>query len=178
MSQIFLVSGGCRSGKSRFALSLAETYERAIYLATAQVYDDEMADRVLRHQQERPSHMRTIEEPLKLEALLETSLDCDVLIWDCLTLWLSNMLCEGHSIDQTLEQLQGILSILGSQSYDSIIVSNEVGLGIVPESALGRQFRDLAGWAHQMIVPLAKEAYLLAMGVPIGLKALQKSQQL
>ena len=170
MADIFLISGGCRSGKSKFALELASAYAATCYLATAQVYDDEMAERVRRHREERGQSVRTIEEPFDILSVLGSMEGEDVLLWDCLTLWLSNMLCGGHKEDVILDKLNVILNSLLEADHDTIIVTNEVGMGIVPESKLGRQFRDLTGFAHQLITPKAKEAYLVAMGIPLALK--------
>lgn len=172
MAKIYLVSGGCRSGKSHFAESLALKYKSPTYLATGQSFDDEMDQRIKRHQNERDECFQTIEEPIDIIEPIKNLKNSDVLLWDCLTLWLSNLLCADWQEDRCLEQLSLILNTLNEAPFDSIIVSNEVGMGIVPESKLARQFRDLSGFAHQLIAPKAEEVYLVAMGIPLAMKKL------
>ena len=172
MGKIFLISGGCRSGKSKFALDLAAPYKKPFYLATAQIYDDEMEARVERHKEERNNRFQTIEEPYDVLSQIQNLQNADLLLWDCLTLWLSNLLCRNEAPSDILEKLDHIVQTLKTTSYDSIIVTNEVGMGVVPESKLGRQFRDLTGFAHQMISPIANDVFLVSMGIPLSLKKL------
>lgn len=164
---IVLVGGGSRSGKSRHALTLARRYgPRRGFLATAQAYDDEMRDRIAKHQEERGVEFTTIEEPLDIAAAVGRSEgSLDVLIIDCLTLWLTNIMLTESEID-TAAQLDAI----AASRLPCIVVTNEVGCGIVPENALARQFRDRAGWLNQQAMERAVEAYWLIFGAALRLK--------
>ena len=148
------VLGGARSGKSRHAQETAETIaatERStlVYVATAQAFDGEMTDRVVRHRADRDDRWRTVEAPLALpEALLAADAANTVLLVDCLTLWVSNLLLDDALIAARTDALVGAIGRLEARI---IIVSNEVGLGIVPDNALARRFRDAAGSLHQRI---------------------------
>jgi len=166
-----LIGGGARSGKSRFALELAGArFERPAFVATAEAHDEEMKERIRIHQAERGPGWTTVEEPLDLPGALETAAKtCDGCVVDCLTLWLSNVLLSpGHDEEGEIDRL---LSQLESWTGPPVIlVTNEVGCGIVPENALARRYRDLAGGLNQRVAALADEAYWMAFGVPIDLK--------
>jgi adenosylcobinamide kinase / adenosylcobinamide-phosphate guanylyltransferase len=167
-ARVILVGGGARSGKSRFALDYARKLgQRLLFVATAEAHDDEMRARIARHKLERGSQFTTIEEPLDLPRALRPSKDTDVIVVDCLTLWLSNLLLREGSIDPIEARLQELAEVLGERHCHVILVSNEVGLGVVPESALGRAFRDLAGRAHQQLAGIADEIYFAAMGMVV-----------
>ena len=161
-----LVLGGARSGKTAFAEKLVKASgpERT-YLATAQAMDDEMAMRIAIHRQERGEGWHTIEEPLDLQGALK-GLDHVVLI-DCLTLWLSNLMHKDLSVD---EATRGLLRTLEERARDTILVSNEVGMGLVPDTALGRQFRDAQGRLNQMVAARASRVIFVAAGLPLALK--------
>jgi adenosylcobinamide kinase/adenosylcobinamide-phosphate guanylyltransferase len=164
-ARIILVGGGARSGKSRFALEYARRLgQRPVFVATAQGLDDEMRARIAQHQEERGATFTTVEAPLALpEALRE--LQGEVVVVDCLTLWLSNLLMAGldaAAIDGRLEALEAALA---RRRFHALVVSNEVGMGVVPETPLGRLFRDLTGRAHQRLARAADEIYLAAMGI-------------
>ncbi len=169
--KIILVGGGVRSGKSDFALSLARRLgKRRLFLATAQAGDDEMAERIRRHRQTRGEDFVTIEEPLAVADAIRRHQDHDVLVLDCLTLWLSNLLVQGCSQEQALQRVDDLLAVLAERMQHAVIITNEVGMGIVPETALGRMFRDVAGLAHHRLSHLADEVYLAVLGTILRIK--------
>ena len=171
MARIVLIGGGARSGKSRFALKYATHLgARRLFVATAVAGDEEMRGRIDRHRRERGDGFVTREEPLALVEALSEAASFDVVVIDCLTLWLSNLLLESMpeaAIERRIEELVGVLK---EAEPDVVLVTNEVGLGIVPEHALARRFRDLAGRAHQELAEVADEVYLGAMGCLLRLK--------
>lgn len=177
MARIELVLGGARSGKSAYAERLAqESAKERVYLATAQIRDGEMSERIRAHQARRSRDWTLIESPLELAQTLKThdaSNRC--ILVDCLTLWLSNCLC--HSEDEQINQLlwekekQQLLSVLPTLNSDIILVSNEVGSGIVPLGELSRRFADEAGLLHQELVKICDRVTLVVAGLPLELKA-------
>jgi adenosylcobinamide kinase/adenosylcobinamide-phosphate guanylyltransferase len=168
--KIVLVGGGARSGKSRFALAYAQKLgARRIFVATAQALDDEMKDRIRRHQDERGSTFQTIEEPVHLAQALKQAGTADVVLVDCLTLWLSNLLLQGLAREAIADAIEEVLAVLRLRRHPTVLVSNEVGMGLVPESPLGRAFRDIVGLAHQRLTAEADEVYLAAMGLVVRL---------
>ncbi len=170
MHKLVLVGGGARSGKSRFALAYGRSLgARRLFIATAEAGDAEMAERVERHREERGADFATREEPLHLVRLLGEKLDADVVVVDCLTLWLCNLLMHDRSPADVESEVEKLLGVVARREYDTILVSNEVGLGLVPESALGRRFRDIVGRAHQQIAAQADEVYFAAMGLLLRL---------
>jgi len=200
MSQFTLVTGGARSGKSRFAELLAAHAKRpVIYIATAQIWDEEMARRVKKHQQQRPSTWRLIEEPQNIRDTLIQLKDEDVVILlDCVTLWLTNLLLAGQAQPATPSSPDGEVFSLNLQndkdSFNNelepqilavvkdvaqlareikpqvIFVTNEVGQGIVPENPLSRAYRDLAGRSNQILADSADQLYLVVAGFPMEIK--------
>ena len=169
--RLILIGGGARSGKSRLGLACAHALgNRRLFIATAERSDDEMRERIARHRAERGAGFDTLEEPRALSEALAADRDHDVVLVDCLTLWLSNLLVDGASADDVQERLSVLLATLARRRAHVVIVSNEVGLGLVPETALGRLFRDLTGRAHQQIAAVADELYLAAMGVVLRLR--------
>lgn len=166
---IIYISGGARSGKSSFAQQLAEQLSaHPVYLATAQSFDAEMADRIKQHQSDRDARWRTYEEPLSLvQALSQYRSRGDVILVDCLTLWLSNIMLAEKDI---LTEIDNLMVYLKTQPATLIFVSNEVGMGIVPDNALARSFRDAAGRLNQAVAAASDEAYLLISGLPLRLK--------
>ena len=169
-AKIILVGGGVRSGKSRFALEYATRLgSRRVFVATAQAFDGEMQERILRHRQERGQAFATVEEPVQLARVLREAEDADVILVDCLTLWLSNLLLLGRNPDDIGREVDEVMAVLRLRRRHVVLVSNEVGMGIVPESALGRIFRDAAGSAHQRIAAEADEVYLATMGLILRL---------
>jgi adenosylcobinamide kinase/adenosylcobinamide-phosphate guanylyltransferase len=170
--RLIVVGGGVRTGKSAFALERARQLgTRRTFVATAQPFDDEMRERIANHVQERGEEFDTIEEPLALPALL-ARLDTEVVVVDCLTLWLSNLLlCEPSPLPAALDrELDALVTALTCRQSHIIVVTNEVGMGVVPESALGRRFRDLAGRAHQRVCSGADEIYVGVLGCMLRLR--------
>jgi len=169
--QILFIGGGTRSGKSAFALSLARRLgQRRLFLATAQPGDDEMRQRIERHRRERGGDFDTLEEPLAVAQAIGQHADYDVVVLDCLTLWLSNLLLEGNQPDSILQRIEELAAVLARRALHAIVVSSEVGLGLVPETPLGRTFRDVAGLAHQRISTVADEIYFAVLGVMLRIK--------
>jgi adenosylcobinamide kinase/adenosylcobinamide-phosphate guanylyltransferase len=163
-----LVIGGARSGKSAYAEQRALASGLAVtYLATAEVRDDEMAARIAHHRHRRPAGWRTVEEPLRLAAALRREAAPGVcLLVDCLTLWLTNVLLTGCE-----DEIDALLAALPALPGHVILVSNEVGWGIVPENALARRFRDEQGRLNQRVAALAERVTLVAAGLPLALKS-------
>jgi adenosylcobinamide kinase/adenosylcobinamide-phosphate guanylyltransferase len=177
MGRIIFITGGARSGKSRFAEEITRNFDAPLcYLATAQPLDDEMDHRIAKHQQRRGDAWHAIEEPLQLaETLANYDGTYHAILIDCLTLWLSNMLMLHEYLgakaeERILEDVLHLEETLRGMQTPVIIVSNEVGMGIVPENRLGRIFRDLAGQANQILAAAADEAWLVASGIPLKLK--------
>jgi adenosyl cobinamide kinase/adenosyl cobinamide phosphate guanylyltransferase/integrase len=169
--RLILVGGGVRSGKSAFALALARPLgRRRLFVATAEARDDEMRLRIRRHRDERGPDFDTVEEPLELDRVIRQASEHDVVLIDCLTLWLSNRLLAASQPGEVLAHVDELLAALSERNTHVIVVTNEVGLGIVPESELGRQFRDLAGTAHQRLSRAADEVYFAVLGMMLRLK--------
>ncbi len=164
-----LVLGGARSGKSAYAQRLAESYgPHRLYLATAQPQDDEMAERIARHRADRGHGWLTLEEPLEVaEALRAEARPGRVVVVDCLTLWLTNLMLAGREPGLALARLA---EAIGALAGPAILVSNEVGMGIVPEHRLGREFRDWQGRANREVAAACDAALLIAAGLPLPLK--------
>lgn len=176
--KVLLVGGGVRSGKSAFAISLARRLgKRRVFLATAEPLDPEMRRRITDHVQERGDDFVTVEEPLMLPERLTEIRDVDVVVVDCLTLWLSNLLLRNESESRILQRVEKLAIALERRRFHAILVTNEVGLGIIPENSLGRVFRDLAGRAHQRLAKLADEVYFFVLGSMLQLKPSSVSQQ-
>ena len=163
---VIVIGGGSRSGKSRYALELARQRGTALgFLATAQALDSEMESRIAHHQKDRGPEFETIEEPFDVLRVIEDYTHLDVLVVDCLTLWVSNMLLAGRDTDPALWLEAAVLA-----PFTTIVVTNEVGCGIVPENELARRFRDVAGWANQSVAAKAEEVYWMVFGIPLRVK--------
>jgi adenosylcobinamide kinase/adenosylcobinamide-phosphate guanylyltransferase len=170
MHEVVLVGGGVRSGKSAFALALARRLgARRAFVATAQALDREMEERIAAHRAERAGEFATVEEPLDLAGAL-ARVEADVVVVDCLTLWLSNLLLRGDSAADAARAVERVAAELARRRLHAVLVTNEVGMGVVPESALGRLFRDVAGRAHQRLARDADRVYLAALGCVLRLK--------
>jgi len=169
-----LVLGGVRSGKSRYAEELARGQARAVTLiATAEAHDDEMAARIEAHRHHRDARWRVVEEPVALAAALRAAVSPESLVVvDCLTVWLSNLLC-GNDADAARRETQALLDALSSLAGDCILISNEVGFGIIPANALARRFGDEAGVLHQRIAALCDRVILMVAGLPLTVKEAQ-----
>ena len=163
-----LVLGGARSGKSAFAEGLLSGQAQPLYIATCQIYDDEMAERVRLHQSRRPAPWVTVEEPLDLAgALLREAQPGRAILVDCLTLWISNLMMAERDIPAAIEALCRTVTSL---ACPVVFVANEVGLGIVPDNALARAFRDHAGRLNQSLAALCQKVAFVAAGLPLMLK--------
>jgi adenosylcobinamide kinase/adenosylcobinamide-phosphate guanylyltransferase len=165
-----VIGGGARSGKSRHALNLArQCGGRLAFIATARAEDEEMRQRIERHRQERGAEFTTFEEPLAIMARIATEASrFDAIVIDCLTLWLSNMLFAGRAGIET--ECARLLDCAAAAPSRVLLVTNEVGCGIVPENALARQFRDLAGTLNQLAARAAGEVWWMAFGLPLQVK--------
>ena len=188
--QLILILGGARSGKSTFAQRLAQHSEHSVaFIATATASDEDMHDRIMLHRATRPPHWHTIEEPLKLAEALHQAADvADVILLDCITVWLSNWLFsqgDPHNVEtaaishytkgalNAIEELLTTLATLAS-SKTLIIVTNEVGLGIVPAYALGRIYRDVLELVNQRLAAAAARVYLMVAGLGVDIKRLHE----
>ena len=169
MRRISFILGGARSGKSRYAEGLGRGHKgKPAYIATAEITDEEMRERIERHRVERGAAWRTIEAPIELvSALREADAPKSFTLVECLSVWINNLMYHGRDVAAEVEQLCAILT--GVKGH-VVIVSNEVGLGIVPDNALARRFRDEAGRAHQAIAQVADEVVFIAAGLPMTLK--------
>ncbi len=171
--QVALVLGGARSGKSRYGLSLAENLPAPrLFLATGEARDEEMVARIVAHQAERGPGWETREVPLDLpEAVSQGQGRYGAILVDCLTMWLANlMLREDPSEDEIKSAGRRLLALLDRVATPTIFISNEVGLGIVPESPLARRYRDWLGWLHQQVAKAADLVVLVVAGLPMTLK--------
>jgi adenosylcobinamide kinase / adenosylcobinamide-phosphate guanylyltransferase len=173
-SELIFVTGGARSGKSTFALECArQRGDRVTFIATAQAFDVEMRDRIARHKLERSNAWTTLEEPRDVDRAL--SVASSTVVLDCLSILISNLMlgdAQHAPLEETeiLARVKLMLEVQASRAHALIIVSNEVGSGIVPEYPLGRAFRDVLGRANQMVARVAHEAYLIVAGLPLKLK--------
>jgi adenosylcobinamide kinase / adenosylcobinamide-phosphate guanylyltransferase len=169
---VTLVLGGVRSGKSRYAQTLAERAARVVFVATARVGDEEMRLKIERHREERPATWVTVEEPLNLvEVLAQRESHCDVVVVDCLTIFAANLLeAEGEDKASTELRIDKLCAALEKTACSVILVSNEVGSGVVPPYPLGRRFRDLLGEINQRVARVADDVLLLVAGLPLALK--------
>lgn len=178
MARIILITGGCRSGKSRHALRLAETAgSKRLFIATAPILDAEMEQRIVHHREERRGRgWVTIEEPLDLCGALRQGAGYDAVLCDCLTLWVSNLMYAASQRGEILREEHIVqhcrevgVALCGTDAL-VVFVTNEVGMGIVPENAISRQFRDLTGRCNQEIAAAANHVILMISGVAIEVK--------
>ncbi len=169
---VTLVLGGVRSGKSRWAQEFAAKNQRVAYVATAQAHDAEMQEKIRRHQVERPRHWHTVEEPLELAcAIAEHGAAFDVLLVDCLTVFVANLLEAAETDSASMEpRIESFLETLRAAPASMVLVSNEVGSGVVPPYPSGRRFRDLLGELNQRVAAIADNVVLLVAGLPLALK--------
>jgi adenosylcobinamide kinase/adenosylcobinamide-phosphate guanylyltransferase len=171
--RLAFILGGARSGKSRYALELAGSFPPPrLYLATAEAGDEEMAARIAQHRRDRGEGWDTVEAPLDLAgALAQAQGRYKVILVDCLTLWLSNWLIRGGETAELKTVFVELVAAVEQATTPLILVSNEVGWGIVPENPLAREFRDWAGWLHQLIAAAADLVVLLVAGLPFTIKS-------
>lgn len=167
--KITLVLGGARSGKSKYAENCAENSGlEPFYIATGRAYDDEMRARINIHQDRRGLNWTTVEEPLDLAgSLLKTASQNRFVLVDCLTLWVTNLMMAERDIEAETTRL---LEVFPKLSGEIFFVSNEVGLGIVPDNRMAREFRDYAGFLHQRVAEKAREVYFMAAGLSLKMK--------
>jgi adenosylcobinamide kinase/adenosylcobinamide-phosphate guanylyltransferase len=166
---IVLVTGGARSGKSRYAQQRAKHLtNNPVYVATARVWDDDFKARITRHQQERGTEWRNYETEKYISAL---SLEGKIVVIDCVTLWLTNFFVDHQqNIDNALQEFQREINKLAVQQATFIIITNEIGMGLHADTEVGRKFVDLQGWANQYIASIAEEVIFMVSGIPLQVK--------
>lgn len=169
MAKITFITGGARSGKSSFAQKRAEQLsDKPVYLATARIWDEDFAQRVKRHQNDRDERWQTVEEEKELS---KHDLSGRVVMLDCITLWLTNYFHDcNYQIDEALEAAKAEWARFTEQDAELLVVSNELGMGVHPEHEVARKFADLQGWMNQHIARDADEVYLLVSGIPMKIK--------
>ena len=169
MAKITFITGGQRSGKSRYAQELAEKKsDEPVYLATAHIWDVDFEQRVKRHQSDRGEKWTTIEEEIEIGSL---TLDGKTVLLDCITLWLTNIFYKNKSdVNQSLEKAKEVWENFVKKDITLIVVSNELGMGVHPENELARKFADLQGWMNQHIAQTADEVFLMISGIPLKIK--------
>lgn len=186
-----MILGGVRSGKSRFGQELAHRLgnDDVLFVATAESRDEEMARRIVKHRQSRPDTWRTLEQPLRTGNSIQVcELLPKVVLVDCLTLLVSNVLLENESDldrpegiaaieDRMHAEVEDLIAVAKNRGSHLIVVSGEVGMGLVPENALGRLFRDMLGWSNQQLSASATSTYLMVAGLPVNVSSLRCSVQ-
>lgn len=168
-----LITGGCRSGKSRQALALGEKSagRRNLFVATCQPHDAEMVARIARHQQERGHRWETVEAPLEPDKVIaDQGTGADVLLIDCLTLWISNLMMIHARDEEILQAVDRLHQVVAAPPCPIILVTNEVGTGIVPENPMARRFRDLAGWCNQKMAAACHNVIWMVAGIAVPVK--------
>ena len=174
--RLTLVLGGVRAGKSRYAQQLAQHGQRVLFVATAEARDQEMAARIQAHRAERPADWTTLEEPVDVVTALAPRLpDFDTVLLDCLTLWVSNLLLQGGERQARLDigaEAHRLLRLYEQGDASWIVVSNEVGLGVIPANALARTYADELGRVNQIIAAAADDVIVMFAGLPVNLKVL------
>jgi adenosylcobinamide kinase/adenosylcobinamide-phosphate guanylyltransferase len=180
--KLTFILGGARGGKSAFALTLAERGQNVLFVATAEARDGDMSQRIERHRSERPGHWLTLEEPVRLAEGIQQTIDThavDTVIIDCVTLWVSNILlmvdaddATHRAEDEARARAEALLDVIATSSARWIVVSNEVGMGIVPSTKLGRDYRDLLGRVNQQIAAVADQVVFMIAGRALELRPL------
>ena len=171
---LLLLIGGARAGKSTLALELARKWTGdVVFIATAEARDDEMTSRIAAHREQRPGRWKTIEEPIDVRAALD-SLDDEYAIVDCLTLWVANLLERGDSDEEILAEAERVADLAAARQAPVTVVTNEVGLGVVPVTPLGRAYRDLLGGVNREFAERASNAYLVVAGRALTLAAAEE----
>jgi adenosylcobinamide kinase/adenosylcobinamide-phosphate guanylyltransferase len=169
MNKVTLITGGGRSGKSALALLRASSYASRAFIATAQPIDQEMRERIARHKRERAESFFTMEEPVDLDAALRKApAGTGVVIIDCLAVWIGNLM--HHCPDEESAAIDRMMEALGNTTFDLIVVTNEVGMGIIPDNEMSRRYRDLLGLVNQRVARVANEVILMVSGIPLYLK--------
>jgi adenosylcobinamide kinase/adenosylcobinamide-phosphate guanylyltransferase len=172
MGKFIFILGGVRSGKSAYVQQRAkEQADKVIYVATGQIGDSEMKKRIASHIRKRPRHWKTIEEPINLvDALKRCKGKAEIIIIDCLTLFLSNLMLRGFSAQEIFKTVRNLARCVVGLPQTVFLIANEIGLGIVPENKMAREFRDIAGAAHQIMAKNADEVVFMQAGLPMRLK--------
>lgn len=171
MGKVVFITGAVRSGKSKLAVELGEkSLKKVVFLASCSPLDKEMRERVAKHKQSRPQDWTTIEEPINVADVIKKAKADELIIFDCLTLWISNIMCKFDKEELIDKKIEELFLALQQVKSDIIIVSNEVGWGIVPENKLARQFRDIVGITHQKLADLSDEVFLVTVGIAQKLK--------
>lgn len=172
MKRLILILGGSRSGKSSYAIELAKYFKkRTAFIATCAFLDKEMTARIKKHRRSRPKQWRLIEEPRDIQrVLIDIQKKYDVVIVDCVGFWISNFLVDNLEDKEIEKKINGLLISISKINVAAILVSNEVGGGIVPDNLLARRFRDLVGLANQMIAKKADDVILMQAGIPLIIK--------
>jgi adenosylcobinamide kinase/adenosylcobinamide-phosphate guanylyltransferase len=172
MKKITFIIGGARSGKSLYGVSLARRYQgKRAFIATAEPFDNEMKERIRAHQKERGDAFDTVEEPIDLKSVLE-ALPCEVeiAVIDCLSVWLGNLMHSHRRETTKYPEVELFLDVLGKPPCDLIVISNEVGMSVVPNNAMARLFRDLCGWLNQRVAEKADCVIQMVSGIPVFVK--------
>jgi len=172
MSQIIFITGGARGGKSRLAEELAESFGAPLaYIATCEPGDAEMEERIARHRERRGHAWQTIEEPFALaDVVRRHDGRFNGMLVDCITLWLTNLLLKSNDSQKVLDDVSAFIELFPGLETPLLLVSSEVGMGIVPDNRLARTFRDLAGEANELLAKSADEVYVMFSGLPLKLK--------
>lgn len=171
MGKITFIVGGARSGKSAYAVSMAKAARKCAFVATCEARDDEMKRRIKLHKSSRPEGWTTFEEPLSIAALIrKIPAAHDFILIDCLTLLVTNLLLKKRSAKAIENEARAVLKALKARKGTSVIVSNEVGLGIVPDNRLGRDFRDIAGRINALVAGKAYRVFFMVSGIPWRIK--------
>ncbi|MBO6816106.1 MAG: bifunctional adenosylcobinamide kinase/adenosylcobinamide-phosphate guanylyltransferase [Rhizobiaceae bacterium] len=168
-SETTFILGGARSGKSRFAeQSVVKSGLKPVYIATGRAFDDSMVDRIHHHRDRRGDEWTTVEEPLALvDALRQSSFPGSMILVDCLTLWITNLMMAEADV---IKECAGLIEFLGGTQVPVVLVSNETGQGVIPDNAMAREFTDLAGSVHQEVAAACDHVYLVTAGIPQKLK--------
>lgn len=169
MKDVTLITGGARSGKSRYALKLAESFSKRVFIATCEPIDEEMKERIERHRRERGDGFRTVEEPVDLAGVV-ASLDTEAAVVDCLTVWLGNLIHRDEEIDVCHPRIEAFLKTIEAPPCNLIIVTNELGMSIVPANPLSRRFRDLSGRVNREVAERSGRVILMVSGIPLIVK--------
>jgi adenosyl cobinamide kinase/adenosyl cobinamide phosphate guanylyltransferase len=169
MKKIYLITGGVRSGKSKLGLKLAEDAKKPFFIATAWAGDDEMAKRIKNHKAERSEKWTTIEERFDIASAVKqaTESSADLIVIDCITLWTTNIMLGNKDVDKLVEKL---IIELEKSNVTTVMVTNEVGLGVVPEAKLARDYRDLLGIVNQKLAEISTDVLFMVSGIPMKIK--------
>lgn len=172
MNKITLITGGARSGKSRYAMETAMAFQQRLFVATAVQFDAEMRDRIEKHRAERGDAFRTVEEPMNLAGILRdtSSADTDVVLIDCLTVWIANLMYHAKTDEGWRGPIDVFFNELARPPCHVVLVTNEVGMGIVPEHPPARKFRDIAGAVNGRVAAAAHRVVLMVSGIPVTVK--------